>query len=551
MNNKKKISVYINQLNKEVTPKEHKKNDADGEFEEISNTVRRIKLLREPVMPEEGYEKQLINSVIKEKEAMNRSKIRRLSDRKRFIWRRIVPAMAAILVIALFMVIPRLTNWQDSTGVVKAMERAYDEVRAYHGILEMAEINALGEIMVQSRREVWADTKGNYYIAQLDDDSQDIVTVNNGLRRWQMRPDEEKVYLFSANPDPYRFSFELGAQVMDITKAQMVKKIGQEMLIDRDTDIYEITPDGGLPYHVWIDRATNLPIKKETAMQNALQMKMYYTDIEFMDTIPDELLDYKLPQGFEEVDANSEQVVNAIEEAENMAGFMPKLPAGNPGGYFLWQIVFGTDTGAVKLIYKNMDNDKSVTIVQEKTEGKLNKASDAILGMVNNTTAEILYNYQGIQGIRSIRWHESEMEYTVYGNEEMGLLAEFAEAISDGAVLLPSAEEAHEQPQIEVPYDMEVEENEQKSVDAGHSPWRLDPAFVAQVFANLLLSPGGIEGDYEIPYEDIEIIKKNGVKAVAKIENEKSIAEYVHLERLVRQDETGIWTVVGYDSIKD
>ena len=58
--------------------------------------------------------------------------------------------------------------------------------------------------------------------------------------------------------------------------------------------------------------------------------------------------------------------------------------------------------------------------------------------------------------------------------------------------------------------DQSAEENEQKSVDAGHSPWRLDPIFVAQVFASLLLSPEGIVGDYPISYDNIVLIENNG-----------------------------------------
>lgn len=80
-------------------------------------------------------------------------------------------------------------------------------------------------------------------------------------------------------------------------------------------------------------------------------------------------------------------------------------------------------------------------------------------------------------------------------------------------------------PEIDVPYVIEVERNQQDSVDAGHSPWRLDPIFVAQVFANLLLSHEGIVGEYEIPYEDIKLLKSNRVEAVASINHKKSIAK--------------------------
>jgi hypothetical protein len=108
---------------------------------------------------------------------------------------------------------------------------------------------------------------------------------------------------------------------------------------------------------------------------------------------------------------------------------------------------------------------------------------------------------------------------------------------------------AGREPTIKVDVDLAAEKQEQKSVDAGHSPWKLDPAFVAQVFASLLLSPEGITGEYPIPYEEIEITANNGIDATAEIKSTNSIAKYVYLKRLVRQDDTGIWTVVGYDPV--
>ncbi|MDD3173156.1 MAG: hypothetical protein PHF63_05800 [Herbinix sp.] len=106
------------------------------------------------------------------------------------------------------------------------------------------------------------------------------------------------------------------------------------------------------------------------------------------------------------------------------------------------------------------------------------------------------------------------------------------------------------QPQIIVPVYLPMKEKEQKSVDAGHSPWKLDPIFVTQVFASLLISPEGIVGDYPIPYDTITIISNDGKEAVAQINSEKATAQKVYLKRLIRQDDTGIWTVVGYDPVE-
>ena len=108
-------------------------------------------------------------------------------------------------------------------------------------------------------------------------------------------------------------------------------------------------------------------------------------------------------------------------------------------------------------------------------------------------------------------------------------------------------EKSAKTPKIKVPYDITVVENTQQSVDEGHSPWNLDPLFVAQVFASLQLSPEGIVGDYPIDYEDLKIIKQTNADAIVKVNSEKSAIAKIYLKRLVRQDPTGIWTVVGYD----
>ncbi|MCG7345884.1 hypothetical protein MHZ92_17365 [Sporosarcina sp. ACRSL] len=102
-------------------------------------------------------------------------------------------------------------------------------------------------------------------------------------------------------------------------------------------------------------------------------------------------------------------------------------------------------------------------------------------------------------------------------------------------------------PEIEVPYDLDVVENTQKSVDAGHSPWNLDPGFVAQVFASLQLSPEGIVGEYPIAYEELKVLQQTTSDAIVEVNSDKSAIAAIYLKRLVRQDDTGIWTVVGYD----
>jgi hypothetical protein len=112
------------------------------------------------------------------------------------------------------------------------------------------------------------------------------------------------------------------------------------------------------------------------------------------------------------------------------------------------------------------------------------------------------------------------------------------------------AMEKASKPQIEVNIDLKAEEGDQKNVDAGHSPWKLDPAFVAQVFVSLKISPQGIIGEYPIKTKDLKLTHITEKEAIVEISGTKTPIKRVYLKRLIRQDSTGIWTVVGYDPIK-
>lgn len=533
----KKLSGYIDELNAGKKPKEHKNGlQEDGtEDQKLLATVRKVRTLRETEYPDDLFQKRLINSLVGgEKVKKKKGGIKKYA----FVY---AAAAAILLFVAVYHFIP-----SGNTNIVFAMEKAMKGIQAYHGTIEVTETNGLGETMTQSKREVWADKNGNYYIKDLEGTSKGLITVNNGEQKWQLSSEEKTACLLPAFPDAYRSTFELGNEINDITKAQTIKVIGEETISGRKATKIQVTPEGGDVYFIWVDKETNLPLQRVSAMQNAIQIKVEYNSIEFMDEIPQNLLVYGTPKGYKTVATNAEQTVASLEEAKELAGFLPKLPEQTVEGYTLNRIAVEKNNAKVNLYYSNGNSAETILLTQVKTTGKLVPSSAAILGTVNNNDAEIITG----EGTKSIRWYEDGMEYSVLGDGTMEELTAFAEKLSGGKVVIPESKETVKEPQIKVDVDQEVEENEQKSVDAGHSPWKLDPAFVTQVFASLLLSPEGIVGDYPIAYENVKIISNNGTDAIAEIKDEKSIAKYVYLKRLVRQDDTGIWTVVGYDPAK-
>lgn len=552
--NEQKLSDYIDHLNLEQKPQEHEYPPDSSELEELFQTVRQVRSLKEPAMPGTDFQKKLARSLMNSPSQGGSGKTKKRS------WFNTIASLAAILVIAVFVnfILPF-----DRNNFVYAMEEAFRGVKAYHGILEIVQTNAEGESTSQGELEVWANQEGYYFIKGLEGSLAGLITVNNGEKKWQVRPDQKEVHLFPAFPDAYRFTFELGREIEDIKNALSSKVIGEELVAGRKTSIIEVTPQGGIPYRIWVDQETKLPLQKETGMQNAIQYRITYSEIKFNNTIPKELLVYHLPVGYTEIDLNPEQLVTDLTEVQQVVGFTPKTFENIPVGYIQDQIAIVPDMQLTKLYYTTNYNTK-IIVIQGNAVNEFKPVSSAVLGKINNNIVEIqspVYEdlgvlgggglYSGVTNISAIRWQQDGFEYAVVGNAPLDEMVSFTEHFANGILEIPAlTEEFLTQPQVEVPINLIAEENDQKSVDAGSSPWKLDPVFVAQVFVSLEMSPEGITGEYPIQSENLKVFQNTGNHAIVTVSGDATPISKVYLQRLIRQDSTGIWTVVGYDPLQ-
>lgn len=546
-----KLSNYIDCLNKERKPDEHASEMETLEMNELFETIRLVRSLKEPSSPRDGYEEKLVYSI--NKQLLNKNNSRK--PRKKWFW----GMASAAAVIALIVTLNTPGHFRR-VNMVSAMEQAFSEIKAYHGILKIVETNEEGKATTQSKIEVWADKEGRYYVKGLEGSQKDLITVNDGEKKWQVQPEQKEVDIFQAFPDPYAFTFEIGKEIKDVKNAVKTKVIGEEKVAGRDATVMEVTPQGGTTYKIWIDKETKMPLQKQSAMEYSLQYKISYESVDFRERVPKELLTYNIPEGFKEINTNSGQVVNSMKEGKEIVGFTPREIKNIPSDFNEKSMEI-INSNTVKINYISQDNKDKVAVLQKKTSEEFKPVSMAVLGRVNNKVAEMQSPVQNEVGvltgggayaratdINSIRWQEGEFEYAVVGNIPLEELSLFAEELSNGEVELPSLkEESLGEAQVKVPVDLKIEEAEQRSVDGGHSPWRLDPAFVTQVFVSLKISPEGIQGDYPIKYEEIKIVQNNGIKAIAEIGGDITSIKRVYLERLIRQDNTGIWTVIGYD----
>lgn len=550
----RKISDYINSLNQEKKPKEHNFNRAKDmeEYEELVNTVKIVRQLKEYKDPSADFEEKLLKII------SNNNKKRNDFVRKLVSY----GSMAAILAIILISV--SLFNMKKD--IVQAIESSYKEINAYHGIMTITSVNESGEEYVQGKKEVWADQLGNYVTQELEGTFVREITVNNGEKKWQVNTAEKSVDIYAAFPDISRFTFEIGNEIQNTKNALEIEEVGEEKIHERLAIKLAVTPEGGETYHLWIDKETNLPIQRETAMNNSLQYLVTYETFEALESIPEELLIYALPEGYVEVDKSLELRVTDLEEAKEILGFEPINVEYIPTSMTLQHMTVDPSNKIFRLYYKingsSLEEGNHLILLQKEASPFYDKTATSILGTVNGHPAEynssikdsgnfISYatSYGDTSDIGMIRWQENGYEFALISDVHLDTLMYLGTKLLNEEVLFVVNDDKENEfyPEVKVDINLEIEENTQKAVDGGSSPWKLDPAYVSSVEASLLMSTDGIVGENPIEYEDVKIVYNDGTKAIAEINKKDSAAQRIYLKKLIRQDETGIWTMVGYD----
>ncbi len=508
-----KLSDYIDSLNHEREPG-ISATDNDPELEKLMATARLVRTLREPTLPEEGYPQRLAQTVadkIKKEKQANLKQPKKTTPKP--MKKRILLPMAALAASLLMFV---LANWLGilKQDVIYAMEKAVAQLSNYHGILEIRTKNEAGEEWLVRQVEVWSE--GNKYAIKQDDGA---FTVNNGQQKWQIDHEKKEIALLPLLPDSTRSRFDLRDEAKR-AKQYPHKIVGSEMIAGRQTIKLAISPPGGMEYHLWVDKESNLPIQLQTAMQNALQTTYTFVNFEPNIEIDPQLFAYRVPEGYRVVEKDAGQLVATIEEAAAISGFMPLLPEQAPIRIFAFQ-------DRIVLDYED------TTILETIPEGDFKPAPNASLGSAAGEPLEILQE--------RLRWRQEGIEIQVEGPQRIELASQIA---ADLAIPNPD-QDLISKAQVKVVVDKEIVEADQKQVDRGSSPWQLDPLQVSLTFVNLKVTPEGIQGEPEIPMSSFKLAANNAAEAVVEVA--EGPIKRVYLKRLIRQDETGIWSVVGYD----
>ncbi|QIA27736.1 hypothetical protein DYI95_009630 [Thermaerobacter sp. PB12/4term] len=437
----------------------------------------------------------------------------------------LVAGLALAAVFAPWPGIPGLGGWlraqlglgpAPETDVVHAMERAVAQLHSYHAVLEKRTTNAAGETWLVRRIEIWVD--GDRYVTR---DDTGVVTVHDGRRKWQVRPADRVVAVLPPLPDVRPFDLE------DEARAALRyphRVVGHEQVAGREVIRLRIEPPGGLPYDLWVDAESHLPLRLRTAMQNGIQTETTFVRFEANVAVDPSRFRFHVPAGYRVEEENPGQLVDTPAEAAAIAGFTPLLPDEAPR-----RILAARDRVV-------LDYGETV-IVEEPAQGPFEPQPNAALGSAGQDGLLEVF------GAR-LRWRQQGLEITVEGPRRVELARALALDIQLPDPNRDPGVGTGFDPEVEVSVDMEVERGSQQQVDAGHSPWMLDPVQVAGAF---LLGRFGEQmgGPGALVDRHIRVVHNDGRRAVVEVQ--VGPVARVYLERRVRQDETGIWTVVGYD----
>lgn len=500
---------------------------------ELLEATRLVKSVRKQPEPSPGFGEKLVTSTVAEaRKAGTREAASRQSEgeygrgrtgqngSKRSGWKpyaRLIAGLAAALVLFVTLSIgPKLWN----SDVAYAMSKAVGKISSYYGVLEKSYTTLSGDGQVIRKVEVWSS--GDMYATKLEDGT---LTVNNGQKKWQVRPDDRVVAVLPVAPDPDRSGLDLRDQAKRALEYPHVV-VGEDVVAGRNAVCLEITPPGGLPYHLWVDAETDLPLQLRTAVHNGIQTTYTYSEFEANADIDDALFEYDVPEGFAVVDNDPGQEVATPTEALGIAGFVPVLPEGFSGS-----MPIVVHSGAARLI---IPGDDGLTIVTEKpaTEG-FKPVSYAALGTAAGGPLEVLHD--------QLRWQQDGLEITVEGPDRVAI----AKLLAPDLVMPEDAPAPGFAPEVQVAVDMEVAANDQKQVDGGHSPWQLHPVMVSVSFVNQKISEGTLAGESNLGEDAFTVESNDGVRSVVKVA--EGPVTKVYLQKLVRQDDSGIWSVVGYD----
>ncbi len=328
------LSDFIDDLIEEKKPGAYD-SEENREMEKLFETVRAVKRTREDQgQAGVGHEKA---SRFSSEPGDQRSggRPRKSKDGKgsgpfrRFA---LVAAAAAILLFAFIGVLDSPFTGQDN--IVEAVVKAYEELESYEGVVE-----------VQSRRDGVVDFQETVnityqkpwkYSAVHQFNGVEMKNVSNGDRLVTIMPNS--VTVDNVFPEKELWRYHIGTQVWELKNAQEVEEVGEETLLGREAVVLQYRYEEGEEYsRMWIDKRTNLPLKKQLSIHEESTLVVQFTELAVNPSLDEDIFHYVLEEGelgiasvehpdFREL--NRQGQMAEVETAADLDAVLEQLPEG-------------------------------------------------------------------------------------------------------------------------------------------------------------------------------------------------------------------------------
>lgn len=410
------------------------------------------------------------------------------------------------LVVCCLCMLALVQGWTGTSDVVLAMDRAVASLQSYHIVMESRSHDPKYPTRYS---EIWVD--GERYLVRTHGGES---SGNDGEEQWRTWSHSKMVTVSPPFPDLYLQKVGLRSMLRELRYPHTI--VGEDQIAGRRTTRLQITPPGGDPISLWIDRETNLPVQRDDG-----QTLTTYVKFEPNVAIDPSLFTLQVPEGYS-VHREDDQVVASLEQAAAIAGFTPLVPQERPR-----HITAGP--GRITLDYGD-------TIVTEDPAEMAVKAHQAY-GMGTAAGGEV-YIWQDW-----LIWNQSGVRVWLEGNRTV----ELGRQIAPELTLPDPTQDLVSAAPVKVHIDPAEAEAAQLQFDRRGSQFgEFEPDHAAWKWVNQYTWEGGYGRNPLVPQEALRMIANTGVEAVAEFS--EGPYRLVYLSRLVRKDPTGIWFVVGYET---
>ncbi|RQD76100.1 MAG: DUF2092 domain-containing protein [Candidatus Syntrophonatronum acetioxidans] len=429
------LSDFIDDLNKERKPRAYRASQVDEETEKLFETVRALR--RTQRKGEEG--KGTKNSQVTK--GGGRTGSNRQQVESPLAWRLKKAALvagAALLILVAFLGVLD-TEYFPQQNIVHGVVKAYEDLESYAGTAEIRS-RRNGEVDYQETIEITYQKPWRYKAVH-HFDGREVKNISDGERLVSVYPHD--ITVDNVFPEKELWRYHIGNQVWELKGAEEVKEVGEESILGRQALVLEYRYRD-YDYRMWIDKKTNLPLKKElTRHDGTSSLVVEFKDIEINPQVDPELFTHEGVKPGEDIFIlEQEQEYEEINrrgslEEVNTPFNLEKLKESLPSSYDLFAVGILEENPFFRYVLRFRGEQEmdflDVYLSSSPREGAFFSASQ--LGKLGEGYVEVNRGAPNVMdlyvGDRSIaRWVTPEFEAFLVANQGSDLPLKLLEKVS-------------------------------------------------------------------------------------------------------------------------